>query len=226
MNRQQKQQFLQIPEVAALAKELQRKRFQLVLKRLFDLVAASILFILLIPACLVISLVIVLDSKGPVLFKQERVTRYGRRFKIYKFRTMTVDAPKVGTAVTQFNDPRITRSGRFLRKFCLDEFPQLLNIIKGDMSFVGPRPEVPKYVDHYTPEMLATLLLPSGITSPASIAYKNESELLKAATDVDEVYINKILPEKMAYNIEYIRNFSFLGDIKIMFQTVWAVLRQ
>jgi lipopolysaccharide/colanic/teichoic acid biosynthesis glycosyltransferase len=139
---------------------------------------------------------------------------------------MVPDAPSKGTAVTQYDDDRITRAGKVLRKYCLDEFPQLLNILKGEMSFVGARPEVPKYVQHYTNEMKISLLLPAGITSPASILYKEESNLLKDSTDVDEVYIHKIMPDKMVYNIQYIKSFSFWGDIKIMFQTVAAVIKQ
>jgi lipopolysaccharide/colanic/teichoic acid biosynthesis glycosyltransferase len=159
-----------------------------------------------------------------VFYRQERVTTYGERFRIFKFRTMCQNADKIGTAVTVNGDARITRVGRFLRRCRLDEISQLLNVLDGTMTFVGTRPEVPKYVAAYTPEMMATLLLPAGITSRASILYKDEADLLDAATDVDAVYIHEVLPGKMKYNLEALKNFSFLSDIKTMFRTVFAVL--
>ena len=172
----------------------------------------------------VIALAIKADSKGNVIFCQKRVTTFGREFKIYKFRTMVANAESLGAAVTTDGDARITKVGKFLRKYRFDEFPQLINILKGDMSFVGTRPEVPKYVSAYTPQMYATLLLPAGITSLASIRYKDEERLISASNDADKTYIEEILPEKMKYNLEYMESFSFWGDIKLMFMTFFAVI--
>ncbi|MBP3505728.1 MAG: sugar transferase [Lachnospiraceae bacterium] len=216
---------MQTPEVAQYYEILQHKPLGLFCKRLFDILVSLILLVLLSPVMLIISIWIKCDSKGPVMFRQTRVTTAGKEFRIFKFRTMVTDAEKLGTQVTVGKDPRITRSGHFLRKFRLDELPQLLNVLAGDMSFVGTRPEVPRYVEKYTPEMWATLLLPAGITSEASIKYKDEDKLLEAAEDVDQVYVEQVLPGKMKYNLDYIRSFHFLGDIRIMIQTVFAVLR-
>ncbi len=202
---------------------LYKKRFSLFLKRLFDIVFSIIILIILSPLFIIISLLIKLDSKGPVFFRQKRVTQYGKTFKIYKFRTMVVDAESLGSKVTTKNDSRVTRIGKILRKYKFDEFPQLLNIIVGEMSFVGTRPEVPKFTDQYNAEMLITLLLPAGVTSLASIYYRNESELLEVAVNVDEIYVKEILIGKMHYNIKAIEDFSFLRDIKIIFMTVFAV---
>lgn len=204
---------------------LSKKKGSLFLKRVFDIVCSLILLVILSPVMLVLSLMIVCDSKGGVFYRQERVTTNGRIFKIFKFRTMVKDADKKGTLVTVGNDSRITRVGKLLRKARLDEFPQLINVLKGDMSFVGTRPEVQKYVERYNDEMYATLLMPAGITSTASIMYKDEDEILSNCEDVDETYINKVLPEKMKYNLEYIENFNFFYDIKIMIQTFWAVIK-
>lgn len=175
---------------------------------------------------LLIAIVIKADSKGPVMFRQIRVTQYGKRFRIFKFRTMTANAETIGTQITTQNDARITKTGRFLRKYRLDEVPQLFNIITGDMSFVGTRPEVEKYVDYYTTEMMATLLLPAGITSEASIRYKDEEKLLENAEDADNTYFEKILPEKMEFNLEAIKQFCFITDIKTMFRTVHRVAKK
>lgn len=204
---------------------LKKRKKSLLLKRAFDLIAATILFILLLPLLVVISILIVFDSKGGVFFRQERITQYGRKFKIFKFRTMTAGADRLGSQVTVKNDSRITRIGQVLRKYRLDELPQLLNIILGDMSFCGTRPESTYYVKKYTPEMFATLLLPAGVTSEASIRYKDEAVLLERAEDVDEVYVKQILPEKMKYNLESIRKFSLLRELKTLFRTVLAVLQ-
>lgn len=204
---------------------LSKKKGSLFLKRAFDIVCSLILLVVLLPVMLILSLMIVCDSKGGVFYRQERVTTNGRVFKIFKFRTMVKDADKKGTLVTVGNDSRITRVGKLLRKARLDEFPQLINVLKGDMSFVGTRPEVQKYVERYNDEMYATLLMPAGITSTASIMYKDEDEILSNCEDVDETYINKVLPEKMKYNLEYIENFNFFYDIKIMIQTFWAVIK-
>ena len=173
---------------------------------------------------LIIAIWIKCDSRGRVFFLQKRVTKYGRSFYIFKFRTMVSDAEKQGTQVTVKNDSRITRAGRFLRKCRLDELPQLFNVLKGDMTFVGTRPEVPKYVARYTPEMYATLLMPAGITSLASIKFKDEEKLLDGAENTDDVYVNTVLPQKMKYNLEYITRFSFFYDIKLMFMTFFAVI--
>lgn len=204
---------------------LEKRKLSLVLKRMFDLVGAIIIFIVLIPVFILISFAIKIDSKGPVIFKQVRVTTYGKQFKIFKFRTMVNDADRIGSQVTTNNDIRVTKIGKFLRKLRLDEIPQLINIITGDMTFVGTRPEVTKYVENYTDEMWATLLLPAGVTSEASIQYKNEEKLLENAQDADKTYIYEILPEKMKYNLDSIERFSFFNDIKIMFRTIGAVVK-
>lgn len=202
---------------------LKKKKVSLLLKRGFDFGAATLLLLMLLPVMAVISLLIVLDSRGGFLYCQERITQYGRKFKIYKFRTMIVNADKKGSQVTVRDDCRITKIGAVLRKYRLDELPQLLNIILGDMSFCGTRPESPYYVKKYTPEMFATLLLPAGVTSEASIQYKDEAELLDRAQNVDEVYVNQVLPEKMRYNLEDIRKFSCFREIKTLLKTLTAV---
>ena len=203
---------------------LAKRRGSLALKRCFDVVVSALMLLVLSPVFLVLAIAIKLDSPGPVFYRQVRVTQYGRHFRIFKFRSMVSDADKRGSLVTVSGDSRITRVGRFIRKFRLDELCQLIDVFRGTMTFVGTRPEVPKYVAAYTPEMLATLLLPAGVTSRASILYKDEAELLDAASDVDAVYIHDVLPGKMRYNLEELRSFSFLSDIKTMFRTVFAVL--
>ena len=205
---------------------LEEKRTSLIMKRLFDFFVAIITLVILLPLFLLISIAIKIDSKGPVMFKQVRVTQYGKQFKIFKFRTMVNNAEKIGTQVTTNNDGRVTRVGRLLRKFRLDEIPQLLNIITGDMTFVGTRPEVLKYVEKYSEEMMATFLLPAGVTSEASIQYKDEELLLANADNADETYVKKVLPEKMRYNLRSIESFSFFSDIKTMFRTVLAVAQK
>ena len=202
---------------------LQKRRFQIWIKRIFDICAAAVLLALTWPVFLVITAAIVLDSPGSVFYRQVRVTTYGNKFRIHKFRTMVSNADKSGDVLTVGNDSRITRVGAWLRKYRLDELPQLIDILDGTMSFVGTRPEVPKYVNRYTNEMKATLLLPAGITSEASILYKDEAELLKDVEDADKVYTEVILPEKMKYNLKMIEKFSFLQDIKTMLRTVAAV---
>ncbi len=216
---------MRIQQVEAYYTILRKKRAGLAAKRLFDIVVSLLMILLLSPLMLVIAIWIKCDSKGPVMFRQVRITTGGKEFRIFKFRTMVTDAEKLGTQVTVGQDPRITGSGHFLRKLRLDEVPQLFNVLAGDMSFVGTRPEVPRYVEQYTPEMWATLLLPAGITSEASIRYKDEDALLNGAEDVDRVYVEQVLPEKMKYNLNYLREFSFWKDIAIMFETVIAVLR-
>lgn len=205
-------------------KSLAKKESTLIIKRMFDIWMSVFLLVFLMPVILVMAVLIKLDSKGPVIFKQTRVTAGNKDFTIYKFRSMVNDAPKLGTSVTVASDMRITKVGQFMRKYRIDEIPQLVNVLKGEMTFVGTRPEVRKYVDAYTPAMMATLLLPAGITSEASIMYKEEDELLASAEDADQVYIQDILPEKMKYNLKSIRKFSLLNDLATMIKTVIAVI--
>ena len=183
------------------------------------------LIVLLSPVMLILAVAIKLDSPGTVMFRQVRVTQYGKEFRIFKFRTMVQNAQQLGTQVTVKGDSRITRMGHFLRKCRLDELPQLFNILLGEMSFVGTRPEVPKYVSRYTPEMMATLLLPAGVTSQASIQYKDEDRLLENAQDADKTYVEQVLPGKMEYNLKSILEFSLWKDFKTMIDTVVAVVR-
>lgn len=216
--------YMQNDEVRGYYETLQKKKVSMFLKRIMDLLGGLILLILLAIPMIVISIMIKLDSEGPVFYRQERVTTYGKHFKIHKFRTMVSNADKIGSTVTVGNDRRITKVGAKLRGCRLDELPQVLDLISGNMSFVGTRPEAVKYVEQYKPEYMATLLLPAGITSEASIRYKDEAELLDASSDVDKTYIEEVLPGKMKYNLDSIKNFSFFGDIATMFRTVLAVL--
>lgn len=216
--------FMQCDEVKEYYDILSKKKLSLRLKRAFDIVAATCILIITAIPMIIIAIRIATESKGGVFYRQERVTTYGKKFKIHKFRTMVADADQIGSAVTVSGDNRITPTGAFLRKYRLDELPQVFDVLSGNMSFVGTRPEVTKYVKKYTKEMRATLLLPAGITSEASIRYKDEAELLDAADDVDKVYIEQVLPGKMKYNLESIRRFSFFGEIATMFRTVFAVL--
>ncbi len=218
-------EYMRTDEVRPYYDLLQKKRLSLFFKRVFDIVVSLIMIILCSPILLIISILIVKDSKGGVFYRQERVTQYGRVFRIFKFRTMVQNADQIGTQVTVSNDSRITKIGSKLRDCRLDELPQLFNIFLGDMTFVGTRPESVHYVKSYTNEMYATLLLPAGVTSEASIQYKDEADLLNQADDVDSVYINKVLPEKMKYNLNSIKEFSFFKEIATMFRTVLAVLR-
>lgn len=216
--------FMQCDEVKEYYDILSKKKLSLRLKRAFDIVAATCILIITAIPMIIIAIRIATESKGGVFYRQERVTTYGKKFKIHKFRTMVANADQIGSAVTVSGDNRITPTGAFLRKYRLDELPQVFDVLSGNMSFVGTRPEVTKYVKKYTKEMRATLLLPAGITSEASIRYKDEAELLDAANDVDKVYIEQVLPGKMKYNLESIRRFSFFGEIATMFRTVFAVL--
>lgn len=216
-------QQMQTPEVKKYYDILKKKRTGLFFKRVFDLVVALIALVILSPVYLILAIAIKIDSPGPVFYRQERVTQYGKRFRIHKFRTMVQNADK-GAQVTVNNDSRITRVGRIIRNCRLDEIAQLLDVIQGTVTLVGVRPESPKYVAAYTDEMMATLLLPAGVTSLASIYYKDEAKLLEGVEDVDKAYIEDILPAKMYYNLKGIEKFSFFGDIKIMFMTVFAVL--
>ena len=217
-------EYMRTDEVRPYYDLLQKKRLSLFFKRVFDIVVSLIMIILCSPILLIISILIVKDSKGGVFYRQERVTQYGRVFRIFKFRTMVKNADQIGTQVTVSNDSRITKIGSKLRNCRLDELPQLFNIFLGDMTFVGTRPESVHYVKSYTNEMYATLLLPAGVTSEASIEYKDEAELLDQANDVDSVYVNEVLPEKMKYNLNSIKEFSFFKEIATMFRTVFAVL--
>ncbi len=216
--------FMKTEEVRPYYDALKKHTVSLILKRIFDFTVSLILLLIIWPILLILALAVKLDSSGPAFFKQERVTTYGKRFRIWKFRTMVANADKIGTQVTVSNDQRITKVGKFLRGVRLDELPQIINILTGDMSFVGTRPEVVKYVNAYRPEFYATLLLPAGITSEASIRYKDEYELLDKAEDVDKVYIEQVLPDKMKWNLNSIERFSFTRELLTMVRTVLAVL--
>ncbi|MDE6707459.1 MAG: sugar transferase [Oscillospiraceae bacterium] len=216
--------FMRTDDVRKYYDILEKRRVSLFFKQLFDIAMSLIMLIILSPVFLILAIAIKADSQGPVFYKQERVTQYGKKFRIYKFRTMVNNADKFGSAVTISNDSRITKVGAKIRDLRLDEIGQLINVLKGEMSFVGTRPEVEKYVKSYTPEMNATLLLPAGITSEASIRYKEEYKLLNIADDVDKVYIEQVLPGKMKWNLESIRRFKFLREVLTMFRTVLAVL--
>ena len=215
--------FMKTEEVRPYWEILWKKRRHLAVKRGFDIVTAVILLLLAAIPMMVIAIMIKIDSRGPVLYRQERVTTYGKYFKIHKFRTMIQNADRVGTAVTVSNDSRITRVGSMLRGLRLDELPQLIDVLEGNMSFVGTRPEAAKYVKQYRPEFNATLLLPAGITSEASIRYKDEYKLLSASDDVDKTYIEQVLPKKMIWNLNSIERFSFFRELLTMGRTVLAV---
>ena len=206
---------------------LKKKRVSLFFKRLFDIVVSLIMLIILSPILIILAILIKIDSKGPVFYRQSRVTKYNKDFRIFKFRTMRQDADKIGPLITVGEDKRITRVGKFIRKGRIDELPQLINVLIGDMTFVGTRPEVRRYVDKYTDEMKATLLLKAGITSPASIMYHNEDEIMEKYTSegesVDDVYLKRVLPDKMKYNLMYLKEFNFFRDIKIMIDTFLVV---
>ncbi len=215
---------LQLEEVRPYYDILKKKQVGLFFKRVFDIVVSLLMLIILSPVFLILAIAIKVDSKGPVFYRQTRVTQYCKEFKIHKFRSMCDGADKKGTLVTVSGDSRVTRVGKIIRKCRLDEVSQLIDVLQGNMSFVGTRPEVPKYVAAYTPEMMATLLLPAGITSEASIRYKDEDRFLDAAEDVDRVYIEEVLPAKMKWNLESIERFKFFRDILTMIRTVFAVL--
>ena len=217
---------MQNESVRPYYQRLRKKNFSLFFKRCFDFFVSSIMLILLSPLFLILALAIKIDSKGPVFFRQVRITQYGKEFRIFKFRTMVDNADKLGSQVTVEGDMRITKVGKFIRKCRLDEVSQLLDVWRGKMTFVGTRPEVPKYVDRYTDEMLATLLLPAGVTSEASIKFKDEDALLKDASNADETYVNEVLPKKMEYNFAALKKYGFWRDIGVMFRTVGAVLKR
>lgn len=215
---------MQTEEVREYYDILRKKRASLFFKRLFDIVVSLLLLIVLSPVFLILAVAIKIDSRGPVFYRQPRATQYGKTFRIFKFRTMVSNADQIGSQVTVKNDSRITRVGAFIRKYRLDEISQLIDVFRGTMTFVATRPESIKYVEQYTPTMMATLLLPAGVTSLASILYKDEAALLDKAEDADRAYVEDVLPAKMYYNLKSIEQFSFWGDIKIMFMTVFAVL--
>ena len=203
---------------------LAHKKATLFCKKLLDTLFALILFLLLLPIFIILAVAVKVTSKGEIIFKQKRVGKYGKEFYVFKFRTMVTDAESLGKQITVGErDPRITSIGHFLRKFRLDEFPQLINVIKGEMSFVGARPEVPHYVDYYTDEMMATLLLEPGITGTASIFFKDEAKMLEIEPDAEKCYINHILPKKMRLNLDYLKDLSILYDLKLIFKTIFAV---
>ncbi len=214
---------MQTDEVRRYYDILKKKRLGLLCKRVFDIAVSFLMLLVLLPVFLILAIAIKIDSRGPVFYRQVRVTQYNKRFRIFKFRSMVQNADK-GSQVTVSGDARVTRVGKLVRKCRLDEISQLIDVLRGKMTFVGTRPEVPKYTEQYTPEMMATLLLPAGITSLASIYYKDEAELLDAAEDTDRVYVEQVLPAKMHYNLKAIEGFSFWGDIKVMFMTAFAML--
>lgn len=204
---------------------LVRRKGSLIIKRIFDVGMSCVLLIVLSPILGLVAVLIKRDSKGKVFFKQKRITQYGRPFMIFKFRTMVENAEALGSQVTVQNDSRVTKVGQVLRRYRLDELPQLINILKGEMSFVGTRPEVEKYVNAYTDEMMATLLLPAGVTSEASINFKDEDQLLSNSANIDIDYISKILPIKMTYNLANIKDYSLFKDLVVMVKTGFKVLR-
>lgn len=222
-------EVMQNDEVRKYYDVLKKRKKSLFVKRCFDVVVSFIMIILLSWLFIILAVLIKIDSKGPVFFRQTRVTAGNKEFKIFKFRTMVENAEKIGSLVTEANDARITRVGSKIRKCRLDEIPQLFNVLRGEMSFVGTRPEVRKYVNSYTDEMMATLLLPAGITSLASIKFKDEDEIidncLRDGMNTDTAYIQEVLPEKMKYNLEYIRDFNFKYDIILMFKTAFSVMK-
>ena len=213
---------MQTDEVRKYYNILKKKWVSLFFKRVFDIVVSTVMLLLLSPLFLILAIAIKIDSKGPVFYRQTRVTQYNKKFLIFKFRTMVQGADK-GSQVTINNDMRVTGIGKIIRGCRLDEISQLINVLCGNMTFVATRAEIPKYTEKYTAEMMATLLLPAGITSLASILYKDEAKLLDTAVDTDKVYVEKILPAKMYYNLKAIEKFSFWNDIKIMFMTFFAV---
>ena len=212
-------------KVKAYYDALQKKKNHLVFKMVFDRVVSAFMLVGLLPIFLIIAIMIKADSDGDVFFRQERITQYGKRFRIYKFRTMVQNAESIGSQVTTKNDRRVTKVGRKLRGCRLDELPQLINILKGEMSFVGTRPEILKYVEHYSDEMMATLLLPAGVTSEASIEYKDEEKLLNLSVNPDEIYINIILPEKMKWNLNSLKKFHFIRELWTTIHTIIAVVK-
>lgn len=218
-------QNMQTNAVRPYYDSLQSKKCSLFLKAVFDRVVSLLMLFCLSPIFLLLAIMIKMDSPGEVFFRQERVTQYGKKFRIHKFRTMVKNAESLGAQVTTKSDMRVTKVGKKLRGCRLDELPQLIDILQGNMSFVGTRPEVTKYVEQYTPEMMATLLLPAGVTSEASIEYKDEERLLADAKNADKTYVEVVLPQKMEWNLNSLKEFSFLKDIKSMVRTIWIVIK-
>ncbi|WP_294143633.1 sugar transferase [uncultured Clostridium sp.] len=222
-------EFMRTEEVRPYYERLEKRKISLLIKRSFDFVMSSVMLLLLSPVLLLLSLWIRLDSAGPVFYRQERVTQYGRRFRIYKFRTMVQNAERIGSLVTVDQDVRITKAGKKLRGCRLDELPQLINIWKGEMTFVGTRPEVPKFLGKYSKEMYATLLLPAGVTSEASIEFKDEDKLIAEGMDeglsADQVYVERVLVRKMRLNLEALKSFSLISEIMLLIKTVLAVIK-
>lgn len=218
---------LKCDEVRIYYEVLRKKQCSLIIKRVFDFVCSLCMLIILSPIFLILICWIRLDSKGTAFYRQERVTQYGKIFKIYKFRTMVNDADKIGALVTTEHDARITKVGKKIRKCRLDELPQLINVLLGDMTFVGTRPEVKKYVDQYTNEMKVTLLLPAGITSLSSLYFKDEDAILakfkESGESIDSIYMTKVLPKKMEYNLQSIEHVGLLSDFQVCFKTVIGV---
>lgn len=195
------------------------------MKRLFDIIASGLGLIVLSPLFAILAVWIKCDSKGPVFYRQTRVGRNNRDFRLYKFRSMRPDSDKFGLITVGGHDPRVTRSGYYIRKYKLDEFPQLINVFIGDMSLVGPRPEVRKYVDMYTPEQMRVLSVRPGITSLASIRYRNENDILAAAEDPDRCYIEQVMPDKLAIDLEYVERANLWNDIKLIFSTIASIIK-
>lgn len=196
------------------------------MKRLFDIVASGCGLLVLSPILLIVAIWIKLDSKGPVFYRQVRVGRYNKNFSIFKFRSMRVGSDKGSLVTIGGRDPRVTRSGYFIRKFKIDELPQLINVFVGDMSLVGPRPEVRHYVNYWTPEQMRVLDVRPGITDPASIRFRNENELLEQAEDPEKYYIETIMQDKIKLYLEYVDKSSFLYDIRLIFETFWVIVKE
>ncbi len=226
-------EFMKTLEVYPYWEMLNKKRSQLVIKRIVDVILSITMIVALLIPMIIIAVAVKLDSHGSILYRQVRITSYGRRFKINKFRTMLENVgeyaykgQQTGALITVANDNRVTSIGKMLRKYRLDELPQLFNVLIGDMSFVGTRPEVPKYVEEYRDEWNATLLMPAGITSECSIKYKDEEKLLEHVNNIDDVYINMVLPEKMKWNLNGLKNFGLLYEVGTMIKTVLEVCRK
>lgn len=196
------------------------------MKRLFDVIASGCGLLVLSPLFFIVAILIKLDSRGPVFYRQTRVGRHNKEFRIFKFRTMRVGSDKGSLVTIGGRDPRVTSVGYYLRKFKVDELPQLINVFIGDMSLVGPRPEVRHYVDYWTPEQMHVLDVRPGITDPASIKFRNENEMMEQADNPEDFYINVIMQEKIKLYLEYVNNHSFLNDIKLIFQTFWVIVKE
>ena len=196
------------------------------MKRFFDIVASALGLIVLSPLLLVVAIWVKLDSEGPVFFRQVRVGRYNKDFRIFKFRSMRVGSDKGSQVTIGGRDPRVTRSGYFIRKFKIDELPQLINVLVGDMSLVGPRPEVRHYVDYWTPEQMRVLDVRPGITDPASIRFRNENELLAKAKNPEKYYVEVIMPQKIKLYLDYVNQASFWYDLKLILQTFKVIIRE